>query len=87
MSNEEFTLYREHRGDRVIWVDKPGVIGEHLFTFNKKIFYNLFQDYPERLTVEEWLEFNEENPYWAEFFRDRNIDYELKHSKEIEKLL
>ena len=86
MSNNR-TLYRANKGDRVLWVDEPGVIGEHVFTFDRKQFYNLFADYPDKLTVEEWLIFNRENEYWRDFFIDRNIEYEREHSEEIEKHL
>ena len=37
----------------------------------------------EALSVREWLTFNAENPYWAEFFADRNEQYELEHIEEI----
>lgn len=34
--------------------------------------YNLFKDYPYNLTSEEKEIFDKENPYWADFFKDRN---------------
>ena len=47
------------------------VIGEILFSFDKKKIYNAWIDYPYNLTEEEKKLFDKENPYWAEFFKDR----------------
>ncbi len=57
--------------DKVWWVENTDTIGERLFTFDKKKIYNLFKDYPHNLTREEKEIFDKENPYWAEFFMDR----------------
>lgn len=35
------------------WVEKLGQKGEHLFTFDGKTIFNLFQDYPYKLTPEQ----------------------------------
>ena len=56
---------------RVWWLDNPEVIGEHLFTFDGEIVFNLFADYPWRLSEEQKEIFDEENPYWKDFFKDR----------------
>lgn len=53
------------------WVDNPERIGERLFTFDGKKIYNLFRDYPYALSLAEKEHFDKENPYWAEFFKDR----------------
>lgn len=68
-SKTEF--YKEHKGDKVWWVNNFDRIGEYEFSFDKKKIYNLFADYPEKLTAEEKKIFDAENPYWAEFFNDR----------------
>ena len=80
----EGMFYKQNKGDRVWWYEKFGVTGEHLFSFDKKKLYNLFQDYPWKLTVTEWLTFNKENEFWADFFADRNAEYEAEHAEEIE---
>jgi hypothetical protein len=77
-------IYKEKRTDKTWWVDNSDVKGEFLFTFDKKKFYNLFADYPDKLSVREWIVFNAENPYWKEFFEERNDEYETKHLEEIE---
>ena len=55
---------------RIWWKDDAG-IGEWIFSFDKKKEYNMFWDYPDKLTKEEKAIFDEENPRWAEYFKDR----------------
>ena len=54
------------------WIDKPEQVGEMLFTFDGEKVFNLFRDYPHNLTEEQKAEFDSLNPYWAEFFKDRD---------------
>jgi hypothetical protein len=65
-------FYKNNESDSIWWVDNQDTIGEHLFSFDKKRIFNLFQDYPHKLTAEEKKIFDEENPEWAKFFDDRN---------------
>lgn len=64
---------KENPGDTIEWADngdtQKGVL---LFRFGPggKV-YNLFADYPEKLTADELAIFNRENPFWVEFFADR----------------
>lgn len=64
-------FYKNEPADTIWWVDNIGVVGERLFSFDKKKIYNLFADYPHNLTAEEKEIFDKENPYWKEFFKDR----------------
>lgn len=64
-------LFQLFRKKRIKWVSNPESKGEHLFTFDGVKVYNLFRDYPWALTKEEKEIFDRENPYWADFFRDR----------------
>lgn len=59
-------------GRRVKWIDNPEKFGESLFTFDGKQVYNLFRDYPYALTREQKAIFDEEEPYWAKFFKYRS---------------
>ena len=68
----ELKFYKENETDVIWWVDNCNIKGEHLFSFDKKNIYNLFRDYPYKLTPEEKEIFDKENPYWANFFKDRN---------------
>ena len=64
-------FYKNNRGDKIWWIDKRDTVGEWLFTFDKKMIFNMFSDYPYKLTPEQKVVFDKENPYWAEFFADR----------------
>lgn len=64
-------FHKENKSDSVWWVDNPDQVGTFLFSFDKKIVFNLFQDYPHKLTAEQKKIFDEENPEWADFFKDR----------------
>ena len=65
------TFYRENLNDFIWWVDNPDIICEYLFSFDKKEIFNLFTDYPWNLTKEQKEIFDKENPFWADFFHDR----------------
>ena len=65
------SFFKNNDSDSIWWVNH-NEIGEHLFSFDKKKVFNLFQDYPHALTKEEKKIFDEENPEWAKFFEDRN---------------
>ena len=39
--------------------------------FDKKNIFNMFRDYPHNLTPKQKEIFDEENPEWADFFKDR----------------
>ncbi|MDE7362132.1 MAG: hypothetical protein K2N38_09390 [Oscillospiraceae bacterium] len=67
----EFDFYKENKGDKVWWLDTVDLFGIHLFSFDKKVIFNLFTDYPHNLTSEQKVIFDKENPYWADFFKDR----------------
>ena len=62
-------FYKDSEESKVWWIDKIGVIGEFLFSFDKKKIYNLFLDYPHNMTEEEVRIFDRENPYWRDFFK------------------
>ena len=64
-------FYKENEKSRVWWIDNLGVLGEHLFSFDKKKIYNIFLDYPHNLTEEEKKIFDEDEPDWREFFKNR----------------
>ena len=53
------------------WIENPDKVGEMLFTFDGEKVFNLFRDYPHELTPEQKAEFDAANPFWADFFKDR----------------
>ena len=66
-------FYKDSEDSKVWWIDKIGVIGEFLFSFDKKKIYNLFLDYPHNMTEEEVEIFDRENLFWRDFFSDRKL--------------
>lgn len=65
-------LFKNAPTDAIWWVDNGEESkGEFVFTFDKKKFFNMFEDYPHKLTPEQKEIFDRENPYWADFFSDR----------------
>lgn len=69
VSNNRF--YKNDPTDQIWWIDNPDKIGEWLFSFDKKNIFNMFRDYPHNLTLKQKEIFDEENPEWADFFKDR----------------
>lgn len=63
--------YKNNIDDNIWWMDNPETKGEWLFSFDKEHIFNMFRDYPHNLTPEQKKIFDEENPYWADFFKDR----------------
>ena len=64
-------LYKNNPKDIIEWVDNDD-IGVFEFTFDGgKTIFNMFEDYPYKLTPEQVQTFQKENPYWADFFKDR----------------
>lgn len=64
-------FYKHNESDVVWWVDDTEYVGRFLFSFDKERVFNLFSDYPDKLTAEQLEVFNNENPYWVEFFKER----------------
>lgn len=67
---ETMKFYKQKRGDSIWWVDTSESHGLWLFSFDKKQVYNMFTDYPNKLTPEQKAIFDKENPFWANFFKD-----------------
>lgn len=68
MSGTKITLMIKYGGWKIM---KKLVSG--YFSFDKKHIFNMFRDYPHELTDEQKKIFDEENPYWANFFKDRAV--------------
>lgn len=64
-------FFKNNPDDKIWWVEDHEKVGEWLFSFDKKHIFNMFRDYPHKLTDEQKKIFDEENPYWADFFKDR----------------
>lgn len=68
MSGKKF--WKENPSDKIWWTSN-GQIGVWLFSFDKQKIYNLFRDYPHNMTAAQVAIFDRENPFWAEYFKDR----------------
>ncbi len=69
-----YQFYKDNKNDKIWWVDNYDQDGVWLFSFDKKKVFNMFSDYPWKLTAEQKRIFDAENPYWAEFFKDRTTE-------------
>lgn len=65
-------FYKNEPGDSIWWVDNPEEKGVFLFSFDKEKIFNMFRDYPWKLSPQEKAIFDRENPFWADFFSDRH---------------
>ena len=64
--------FKKHDNDKVYWLDNGlEAKGEFVFSFDKKERFNLFADYPYKLSKEQKEIFEKENPFWFNFFIDR----------------
>lgn len=70
---DESRFYKNNDGDKIWWLTSE-ITGTWEFSFDKKKIYNMFRDYPWKLTKEQVQIFDAENPFWADFFRDRKED-------------
>lgn len=65
-------FFKNNPDDKIWWVDTSDSDGQWLFSFDKKQIFNMFSDYPHKLTAEQKEIFDKENPYWKNFFIDRS---------------
>jgi hypothetical protein len=66
--------YKNYETDKIWWKNLPDRVGLWIFSFDQKTEFNMFSDYPQKLTPEQKKIFDKENPYWADFFADRSIE-------------
>ena len=45
-------FYKNNSSDVIWWLDNADVVGEWVFSFDKKTLFNMFADYPHKLTPE-----------------------------------
>lgn len=64
-------FFKQNKGDTIWWIENLDEKGQFLFSFDQKKIFNLFEDYPHNLTPEQKEIFDKENPYWKDFFKDR----------------
>lgn len=74
-------FYKENKDSKVWWTSKINSIGELNISFDRKKIYNLYEDYPDNMTEEEVEIFDNEEPYWADFFSWRKRKGEKNEDK------
>ena len=67
----KYKFYRNEPTDVIWWVDDTEYIGRWLFSFDRRTVYNLFKDYPDKLTKRQKIIFDKENPELAEMLASR----------------
>lgn len=67
----KYEFYKNDPTDVIWWVDDTEYIGRRLFSFDRRTVYNLFEDYPDKLTKRQKIIFNKENPELAEMLAGR----------------
>lgn len=67
-------FFKKKPTDKIWWTIALGQRGNMYFSFDKENIYQLFGDYPRNLTEEQLKIFNEENPYWRDFFNGVPVD-------------
>lgn len=65
-------FYKKTPSDKIWWVDNSDDrIGIWEFSFDKKKIFNMYRDYPDKLTKEQKELFDKENPYWKNYFEGK----------------
>lgn len=66
VESSEYVFEHQNEGDLIWWVEAPiPRDGEFLFSFDRKKIFNFFADYPQKLTPEQKMIFDRENPELA----------------------
>ena len=74
--------YKNNPEDTIWWLDNSSeMCGWFVFSFDKENEFNLFADYPYKLSREQKEIFDRENPYWFSFFIERTLEYERQNHK------
>ena len=55
------TFYKYKKTDKIWWIREEDMRGPLLFSFDKKVIFNFYTDYPGKLTAEQKAVFDEEN--------------------------
>ena len=64
-------FHKENPTNLIWWVDNFDQIGVWEFSFDRETIFNMFCDYPWKLSAEQKEIFDRENPYCHDFFSDR----------------
>ena len=62
-AGEDRDFYKKKKSDAIWW--KKETNGEHCFSFDREVVFDLMKDYPNKLTQGQKEIFDRENPIWA----------------------
>lgn len=75
VKDKERYIFSKENSDSKIWeVFDRKYIGRNLFSFDKKIIYNFFEDYPQNFTPEQKELFDKEFPFWKNFYEGKSTE-------------
>ena len=85
MQNKNY-YWEKDRPDKKIWwrFSKDPIVppdDKFVFSFDRVQEFDLFQDYPYKLTKEQKEIFDKEEPFWADFFKNRTEEWEKSQKK------
>jgi hypothetical protein len=80
-NNPKYEWAKQNEDDKIWWLCSPDIIDESIFSFDCIQKFHMWQDYPYKLTPEQKEIFDKENPYWADFFKDRAEEWEKSQKK------
>lgn len=67
-NNNTYPWYKNKPSDKVWWKDGES-LGEMIFSFDRIHEFNLWTDYPKKLTPDQKQVFDKENPNWKAYFK------------------
>ncbi|MBQ3066439.1 MAG: hypothetical protein IJD18_00265 [Clostridia bacterium] len=71
MPQKGYEFFKHKPTDKIWWLDTSEEDGRFVFSFDRERVFVLFSDYPHKLTAEQKELFDQENPFWAKYFKDR----------------
>jgi hypothetical protein len=87
MQNKNY-YWEKDRQDKKIWwrFSKDPIVppdDKFVFSFDRVQEFDLFQDYPYKLTKEQKEIFDKEEPFWADFFKNRTEEWEKSQTGKV----
>ena len=78
-NKREAFWYKRNPTDKIWWLDDDR--DQMVFSFDRIQKFYLFSAYPYKLTREQKEIFDKENPFWADYFKSRTVEWEKTHKE------